>query len=255
MANKPQQPATEKRVPMGVALIVLGGIILGFGAVGWQTLRSSGRLAEVPGLPGLLARATVAAGGLGRVPGDGSQPILLPETPLDAAQYPSVASVEDAGRAPPPPVAGQPQRITIPALGVDAPVTAVGLDAVVIDGETFLQWAVPRSYEAGWHQDSALLGEMGNTVINGHNNTLGEIFRDLVDLQPGDTVLVYDGDGPHSYVVADVLQLPEQGQPTAVRVANANWIAPTDDERLTLVSCWPYATNSHRLIVVAFPVR
>ena len=40
----------------------------------------------------------------------------------------------------------------------------------------------------------------------------------------------------------------------AVRRANAQWIAPTDDERLTLVTCWPYISNTHRLIIVAKPV-
>jgi len=30
---------------------------------------------------------------------------------------------------------------------------------------------------------------------------------------------------------------------------------PTEDERLTLVTCAPYPRNTHRLIVVASPVR
>jgi len=37
------------------------------------------------------------------------------------------------------------------------------------------------------------------------------------------------------------------------RRENAKWIAPTDYERLTLVSCWPYTTYTHRLIVIAAP--
>jgi sortase A len=36
-------------------------------------------------------------------------------------------------------------------------------------------------------------------------------------------------------------------------VENARWIEPTEDERLTLVSCWPYETNAYRLVVVARP--
>jgi len=38
-----------------------------------------------------------------------------------------------------------------------------------------------------------------------------------------------------------------------VRQENARWIAPTDDERLTLVTCWPYTNNTHRVVVVAKP--
>ena len=55
------------------------------------------------------------------------------------------------------------------------------------------------------------------------------------------------------YKVTQVETLAEQDQPLAVRLANAQWIEPTTDQRLTLVSCWPYETNSHRLIVVAVP--
>jgi sortase A len=39
-----------------------------------------------------------------------------------------------------------------------------------------------------------------------------------------------------------------------VRIANAKWIQPTSDERLTLVTCWPYTNNTHRLIIVARPL-
>lgn len=35
---------------------------------------------------------------------------------------------------------------------------------------------------------------------------------------------------------------------------NAQFMAQTDDERLTLITCWPYETNTHRLILIARPV-
>ena len=38
-----------------------------------------------------------------------------------------------------------------------------------------------------------------------------------------------------------------------VRLANARWIQPSEDERLTLITCWPYESNTHRLIIVALP--
>ena len=38
------------------------------------------------------------------------------------------------------------------------------------------------------------------------------------------------------------------------RVENAGWVLPTDDERLTLITCWPYESNTHRLVLVAKPV-
>ncbi|HRV94858.1 MAG TPA: hypothetical protein P5526_22050 [Anaerolineae bacterium] len=50
------------------------------------------------------------------------------------------------------------------------------------------------------------------------------------------------------------LLLQEKGASIETRIENARWIAPTEDERLTLVTCaQPGAT--HRLIVVAYPVE
>ena len=38
-----------------------------------------------------------------------------------------------------------------------------------------------------------------------------------------------------------------------MREENGRWIQPSDDERLTLVTCWPADSNTHRLILVAVP--
>jgi sortase A len=40
-----------------------------------------------------------------------------------------------------------------------------------------------------------------------------------------------------------------------IRMANAEWLGGTDDERLTLVTCWPQKSNTHRLIIVARPYQ
>jgi sortase (surface protein transpeptidase) len=47
--------------------------------------------------------------------------------------------------------------------------------------------------------------------------------------------------------------LAEEGQEIGVRLENARWLQPSDDERLTLVTCWPQWSNTHRLIIVARP--
>jgi sortase (surface protein transpeptidase) len=54
-------------------------------------------------------------------------------------------------------------------------------------------------------------------------------------------------------VVIDRFILPERGVSDEQRRQNAQWIMPTNVERLTLVTCWPYTGNSHRVIVVAEP--
>ena len=123
-----------------------------------------------------------------------------------------------------------------------------------MDGQTQAAWEVLDMYAAGWHETSAPLGVPGNTVLNGHNTTNGEIFRDLYTLDIGDTITLYADDAPYTYTVAEMLILPEGGQPLEVRLENARYILPTDDERLTLVTCHPYGSLRNRLVVIARPV-
>lgn len=180
--------------------------------------------------------------------------VLLPETApeLTAVNGENVVTLAEALQRGPRP--GEPQRIVIPDIGLDAPVEQIGVEPVQSGGNTYYQWLVPEDFVAGWHDNSARLGQPGNTVLNGHHNVHGEVFRDIVDLQVGDEILLYDASGEYSYVVTEKEILLERGQSLDVRLANAQWIAPTEDERITLVTCWPYTDNSHRLIVVAQPV-
>jgi len=124
---------------------------------------------------------------------------------------------------------------------------------VDVDGQAQAAWDVPDMYAAGWHETSAPLGVTGNTVFNGHNTTNGEIFRDLYTLEIGDIITVYSDDAPYTFAVSEMLILPEAGQPLEVRLENAHYILPTDDERLTIVTCHPYGSLRNRLIVIAHP--
>lgn len=146
-----------------------------------------------------------------------------------------------------------PTRIVLPALGVDAPVVPVSRQETQVEGETRAVWGVPDTYAAGWHDTSALLGERGNTVLNGHNTNNGEVFRDLYKLKVDDEVILYSGDISVTYRVSETLILPEAGQPLGVRLANARYAMPTEDRRLTLVTCHPYGSLRNRLIVIARP--
>lgn len=150
-------------------------------------------------------------------------------------------------------VVAPPERIHIEAIGLAAPVVAVGQHALRVDGRTFSQWDVPDQRAAGWHQNSALPGQPGNVVLNGHHNTHGSVFADLVHLHPGDSVVVEAGGARFHYLVAQTLTLAEAGEPVAVRQDNARWVLPTPDERLTLVTCWPPDSNTHRLVIIALP--
>lgn len=173
-------------------------------------------------------------------------PVLLP-TATPSGQAPATAT-----HASPPPATEGPTRLVIKSIGMDTPVIPVGSFIAAENGQSYVVWDV-ADYAAGWHNTSAPPGQPGNTVLAGHNNINGEVFRYLVDVEEGDEVDLYVGDTVYRYYVEQKLLLKEKGEPLEVRLRNAQWIAPTEDVRATLVTCWPYTSNTHRVIVVAKP--
>jgi sortase A len=153
----------------------------------------------------------------------------------------------------PPPVY-IPDRLVIPAIDLDAPIVPALVKQVEVNGQVYEQWVAPNKFAAGWHETSAPLHAGGNTVLNGHHNMAGEVFRELYTLKEGDQIFVYSGGRSFVYRVEMNLILKERFQPVEVRLQNAAWILPSQDERLTLISCWPYESNTHRVVIVALPV-
>lgn len=153
-----------------------------------------------------------------------------------------------------PPADLPPSRIVAPAIDLDARVVPMGWTTVDRKGTPVSTWIVPEN-AAGWHENSALPGHGDNIVLSGHHNIEGKVFRYVVDLQPGDEITLYVDDASYTYTVTEKYILKEAGMPLSVRQKNAQWIMPTGDERLTLVTCWPYEWpgNTHRVIVVALP--
>lgn len=143
-----------------------------------------------------------------------------------------------------------PERLVIPSIGLDAAITPAGWRATR-QGSV---WEVPDD-AVGWHRNSALPGEPGNLVLSGHHNIKGKVFRNLKEAQVGDELTIFAGDAAYHYVVAQRMILREAGQPLAQRLANARWIGPFADERVTLVTCYPAWANTHRLVLVAKRVR
>jgi LPXTG-site transpeptidase (sortase) family protein len=176
----------------------------------------------------------------------------------DTQNTPAPAATRPAGMPFPTPTPTQPpvyypDRIVIPSIGLDAPVVPVSLKEVEVQGELYQQWIAPYKFAAGWHNTSAPLNVPGNTVLNGHHNLAGEVFRDLHTLQEGAQIFVYSGDQVFVYRVGLNLKLKERFQQVEVRLQNAQWILPSNDERLTLITCWPYESNTHRVVIVALP--
>ncbi|MFQ5436305.1 MAG: sortase [Anaerolineae bacterium] len=258
MSSPEQTP--ESRVPLSLVLASIGGIIILTVLVIWALVpatmpRGVYRVvtAVLPDNTLPLPTPAAAANQPPLAPQPGGVIALLPETPIEEETLPetvvNIANVvtKDAQ-------AGQPTRIVIPQLGLDAPVTESQLLRLQNGDQTYFQWQVPNGFMAGWHNNSALLGETGNTVLNGHHNIFGEVFGNLIDIEENAEIILYDNNRAYTYRVTDKWILPERDQPLEVRVANARWMAATDDERITLVTCWPYTDNSHRLIIVAKPV-
>jgi LPXTG-site transpeptidase (sortase) family protein len=147
-----------------------------------------------------------------------------------------------------------PERLIIDKIKLDAPVELAKSMSVTIDGEEVTQFLVPEEFAAGWDEGSAPLGVPGNTVLSGHHNAFGEVFKRLVDLEVGDTFTVLSGAKQFNYIIANKMILPEKNEPLSVRLENSRWIMPSTDERVTLVTCWPATSNTHRLIIVAVPL-
>lgn len=130
---------------------------------------------------------------------------------------------------PPTPGPNAPRRLVIPKLGVDAP---------VVPGDSWEDLKKGIGHRPG----TANPGERGNMVVSAHNDIYGEIFRDLLKLEPGDEVRVYTDEGAYRYIVNSV----EIVLPTKVEVMD-----PTDYPVLTMITCYPYLLDTHRVVVAA----
>jgi len=121
------------------------------------------------------------------------------------------------------------------------------------DGTSYYIWD-PPAYAAGHYNSSGNPGEGRNIVLDGHNNTLGEVFRDLNNLTPGDEINLLTETSVFTYQVQERLIIPYVGTEEQADVQIKALIAYQSSERVTLISCWPYATFTNRIIIIAVPV-
>jgi len=135
-------------------------------------------------------------------------------------------------------------HLVIPSVQIDTPVVVIDMR---VDGEGNLEWdTVP--FVAGHYGVTGLAGARANVVLAGHVATqgMGNVFRELYRLRPGEPIVVYTADGEFTYRV-ETLRL--------VTPAEVDLLAPADASRLTLVTCageFDFRTRSfsHRLVVV-----
>jgi sortase A len=187
-------------------------------------------------------------------PGSSAPDALASFAPTMSAAAVPEHSLPAAARPVAPPADGSaPGRLVIPSIFLDAPVIPVHYRDIQVDGQVYHQWRVPAEFAVGWQDASARLGLPGNTVFNGHHNAYGKVFENLVELKVGDLIQVFSGEWEYRYAVVSKMLLPERYQTLEVRMENARWLEQSTDERLTLVTCWPAESNTHRVVVVALP--
>ena len=166
-----------------------------------------------------------------------------------------------------------PVRLQIPKLKLDVPVVEMGWLVIQTQDGLRSDWDIPKD-AAGHHLNSARLGEAGNLVISGHNNIYGQVFRpislawnndqrvkvddytDQSDVLNGAVVKLFDAAGAeHDYLVSAFYRLKETGASREQQAAHAVYMQPTDHEQVTLITCWPPTSNTHRLILIARPAQ
>jgi sortase A len=124
-----------------------------------------------------------------------------------------------------------------PEQAVRIEIPAIDVAARIVEGD---DWETLKR-GAGHHVGSANPGERGNCVISAHNDIFGELFRDLPELSLGDEVLVHTASQVHRYEVTQKRII----EPTEVSV-----LEPTSSPVVTLVSCYPYGIDTHRIVVI-----
>jgi sortase A len=133
-------------------------------------------------------------------------------------------------------------RLVIPAMALDIPV----IIAPIVN-QTWKVDDLGKDF-VGHLEGTASPGDPSNVVLAGHvtiaQNVYGP-FAGLGKLKPGDSIILYAGDQPYTYIV-DYRQLVER---TDVQVAY-----PSDTGRVTLITCsnWSDELRAYqqRLIVV-----
>ncbi len=149
-----------------------------------------------------------------------------------------------------------PVRLLIPALGLDTPVQTMSWKVIQDAKGVRSEWDVV-DFAAGHHINSAFPGEPGNVVLSGHNNISGAVFQSVcvigepgVDFGLGDEMILEDKRGRRFiYQVNGWRRIEEANASISQRQENAQYLNPTTFAQLTLVTCWPPTSNTHRVVV------
>ena len=248
-AARPARRAARVRL-IGNLLIIVGlAMLLGIGGWYGYTWYSNEQFLRDGASRGLVVEPTAAPALAGQ-----AVPSVETQAPPPAPRL--LAGSGAATGAPPAAVEpAAPTRLEIPSVGIAAKVVTVTWEMIPSkDGANRPEWQV-ADYAVGYHQGSAYPGRLGNVVMSGHVDYKGEVFRDLHKVNKGDQIIVHTDKGQYMYVVESLVLVREEGVSDEEKRRNAEYMRPTPDQTLTLITCWPYGIDTHRLIVIAKPYQ
>ncbi|MFG2100514.1 class F sortase [Micromonospora echinaurantiaca] len=231
-ALRPQRRRPAALIAAGAALCLASGVGPTPGgsappgpAVGRSDLPGAVDRSDLPGalawsdVPAALAWSDLPAA-------DGP----TPSAPAHGATWPAPAAgpgcATDCAPADAAP-AGPPSRVRVPRIGVDAPLTVLGLDATGA-------LAAPAGFDtAGWYGGGPAPGDPGPAVIAGHLDSRDgpAVFARLGELRPGDRVQVWRGGRVVAFRVTGTLRAGKDRFPTTAVYG------PTPGPELRLVTC------------------
>jgi sortase (surface protein transpeptidase) len=121
----------------------------------------------------------------------------------------------------------EPTAIAVPAIGVQAEIVQVGLNA-----DNSMQ--TPDFGLAGWYAEGPRPGERGPAVIVAHVDSRSgpDVFYRLRDLTPGDEIAVEQADGRSATFVVESMEQTDKDDLPVHRIWN-----DTDQPVLRLITC------------------
>jgi LPXTG-site transpeptidase (sortase) family protein len=184
-------------------------------------------------------------------------------TPLPTAS-PTPTPIPSPTPTPTPTPPSPPVQIRIPALGVTRSI--ISLPRVRDKRTGAWTWNTNRLFRSGrsdlvghW-EGSAYPGQVGNTILVGHNYGYGfnGVFVALPRLKPGARVYVVNKAGQtFTYQVKSVTRVKWRTKSFGELTQHLSFLSPGGPEHLTLVSCAGanFEPFPERVYVVAEPVR
>ncbi|WP_349880634.1 class F sortase [Micromonospora sp. HUAS YX12] len=188
---------------------------------------------DAEGQPTPDAAGQPASGSTGQPAADAAGGGNGPATPGPPTGGPGATpgGPEATSPAPAPLPRSAPVGISIPRIGVQAPIMSLGTNP---DGTVQVP-PLDQAMTAGWYSPGASPGEAGNAVIVGHVDSaqLGPaVFFNLGALVPGDTIVVARQDGSAAtFTVREIGSYPKTAFPAA------QVYGPSDVPALRVVTC------------------